>query len=316
RGLRPSRRPPDPCRRRASGRGVRGQRHDGAGLPVRIRAGRRAGAAGHRARRLRRHPAGAFRSPVLDHDASEYRATRRTCCRASARPDRNRCGCERPCIGKRCGPPGDGAGTGGACVLRWPGTSRVRHRTEGEHESLSHQARPSWEGAMKRLATDRPVRSALSIALAGCLLLGSGAAMAQSTGATIRGQVNADSAPAAGATITAVNTATGLRRTVQASPEGRYSLAGLPPGTYRVQVDANGQSASQELTVQVGQTATVDLGVGGLPESGPTGEATTMETVQVTAQAAVETRTSEVASYVSQKQIQALPQNTRNFLAF
>src|SRR5690606_38725113 len=83
-----------------------------------------------------------------------------------------------------------------------------------------------------------------------------------------------------------------------------------------VEVQANGQGASRELTVQVGQTATVDLGVGGLPEAGPAGEATTMETVQVTAQAAVETRTSEVASYVTQKQIQALPQNTRNFLAF
>ena len=169
---------------------------------------------------------------------------------------------------------------------------------------------------MKRLGTKRHARTLLSAALAGCLALGAGAALAQSTGATIRGQVHADSAPAAGATVTAVNTATGLRRTVQASGEGRYTLAGLPPGTYRVEVQANGQGASRELTVQVGQTATVDLGVGGLPEAGPAGEATTMETVQVTAQAAVETRTSEVASYVTQKQIQALPQNTRNFLAF
>src|SRR5690606_35193778 len=169
---------------------------------------------------------------------------------------------------------------------------------------------------MKRIGTDRPARSLLSLALAGCLALGSGAALAQSSAATIRGHVHADSAPAAGATVTAVNTATGLRRSVRVSGEGRYTLAGLPPGTYRVEVDANGQTASRELTVQVGQTATVDLGVGGLPEGAPTGEATTLEAVQVTAQAAVETRTSEVASYVTQKQIQALPQNTRNFLAF
>ncbi len=169
---------------------------------------------------------------------------------------------------------------------------------------------------MKRPGPNRHARSILSAALATCLVLGSGAAIAQSTGATIRGQVNADSAPAAGASVTATNTATGLRRSVQVSAEGRYTLAGLPPGTYRVEVQSGGQSATRELTVQVGQTATVDLSVGGLPETASGGDATTMEAVQVTAEAAVETRTSEVASYVSQKQIQALPQNTRNFLAF
>src|SRR5690606_13668425 len=169
---------------------------------------------------------------------------------------------------------------------------------------------------MKRLGSTRHARSALSAALATCLALGSGAALAQSTGATIRGHVNADSAPAAGASVPAVHTATGLRRSVQVTADGRCSLAGLPPGTYRVEVQADGQSAARELTVQVGQTATVDLAVGGMPETADGAVATTMDTVQVTAQSMVETRTSELASYVSQKQIQALPQNTRNFLAF
>ena len=169
---------------------------------------------------------------------------------------------------------------------------------------------------MKRPGSKRNARTVLSAALATCMVLGSGAALAQSTGATIRGQVNADSAPAAGASVTAVNTATGLRRSVQVSEQGRYTLAGLPPGTYRVEVSAGGQSATRELTVQVGQTATVDLAVGGLPETATAAGTTTMDTVQVTAQSLVETRTSELASYVSQKEIQALPQNTRNFLAF
>src|SRR5690606_2585125 len=46
------------------------------------------------------------------------------------------------------------------------------------------------------------------------------------------------------------------------------------------------------------------------------GEASTLDTVTVTAPVLVETRTSEVATYITPKQIEALPQGTRNFLAF
>ena len=159
-------------------------------------------------------------------------------------------------------------------------------------------------------------RSLLSIALGGCLAIAAPALMAQSTSATIRGQVMVDSAPATEARITAVNTGTGLSRSVGVGSNGSYNLAGLPPGTYRLQVEANGQSTSQTVTVAVGQTATLNLGVGGVAESAPAGEATDLDTVRVTAAALVETKTSEVATYVSQKQIDSLPQNSRNFLAF
>ena len=160
-----------------------------------------------------------------------------------------------------------------------------------------------------------PARKVLTVALAGCMALAAVPAMAQSTSATIRGQVMADSAPAGDAKVTVVNTATGLSRSVQATADGRYAVGGLPPGTYRIQVDANGQSSTRELTVQVGQTATLDLGVGGLPATATPGEATTLDAVQVVG-TAVESRTSEVATYISNKQIESLPQNTRNFLAF
>ena len=161
----------------------------------------------------------------------------------------------------------------------------------------------------------RPARGVLACALAGCMVLGTAPAFAQSTAATIRGQVMADSTPAAQAQVTATNLATGLSRSVQSGANGGYSLAGLPPGTYRIDVEAGGQRSSRNITVQVGQTATLDLGLGGVAETAPGGEATTLDTVQVTAQA-VETRTSEVATYIGNKQIEALPQGTRNFLAF
>lgn len=158
-------------------------------------------------------------------------------------------------------------------------------------------------------------RSLLGCALASCLLVAAPSAFAQSTSATIRGQVNADSAPAADAQVTATNLATGLTRTVRAGANGGYNVAGLPPGTYRLDVTAAGQTNSQTITVAVGQTATVNLGVGGVAEAAPA-DATNLDTVTVTAARMVETKTSEIATYVSQKQIEALPQGSRNFLAF
>ncbi|MCF5973803.1 TonB-dependent receptor, partial [Xanthomonas perforans] len=160
----------------------------------------------------------------------------------------------------------------------------------------------------------RPARKLLSCALASCLLLGAAPAFAQSTAATIRGQVTVDAAPAAQAQVTATNLATGLTRTVQVS-NGGYSVGGLPPGSYRIDVTANGQTSSQNVTVQVGQTATLNLGVGGEPATAAGGNATTLDAVQVKAPPVlVETRTSENATYISNVQIQNLPRATRNFL--
>ena len=167
---------------------------------------------------------------------------------------------------------------------------------------------------MKCQSPARPARKILSLALLSCMAVAA-PALAQSTGATIRGQITADSAPASGATVNVTNTATGLSRTVQSSANGAYSVMGLPPGTYRIQVQSQGRSSSQDLTVQVGQTATLNLGVGGVAESATTGASTTMETVQVVG-TAVETRTPEVATYITNRQIERLPQGTRNFLAF
>ncbi|GAA5072464.1 TonB-dependent receptor [Lysobacter panacisoli] len=140
-------------------------------------------------------------------------------------------------------------------------------------------------------------------------------AFAQSTAATVRGQITVDSAPAAQAEVTATNTATGLTRRVQAS-NGSYNIGGLPPGTYRIDANVNGQTASRTIVVQVGQTATLNLSAGGVAETAPSGPATTVDTVTVTAAPVFETTTPEVATYVSQVQIESLPQSSRNFLAF
>lgn len=153
-----------------------------------------------------------------------------------------------------------------------------------------------------------PVRTLLSCALAGCLAMAAPAVLAQSTAATLRGTVITDAAPAANATVTATNLANGYSSQVQTNGNGGYVLLGLPPGNYRVDVSAGGTTASRMVTLAVGQKASLDLPVGTAT--------TTLGTVTVTGVALPETRTSEIATYVSAKQIEALPQGTRNFLAF
>jgi outer membrane receptor protein involved in Fe transport len=165
--------------------------------------------------------------------------------------------------------------------------------------------------SIPRAGSRRFNRSVLACALAGCMLLGAGPVLAQSTAATLRGQV-ADAS--ADTTITVTNIATGFSRTVKAGADGGYSAAGLPPGSYKVDVVSNGQASSKSVTLAVGQTATLNLG--GDTAAAPAGQATDLGAVKVTAAptSLVETRTSENATYISNVQIQRLPQATRNFL--
>ena len=104
-------------------------------------------------------------------------------------------------------------------------------------------------------------RHALGAALAGCLLLLAAGAQAQSASSTLRGRISAAAAPAPGAEVTVTNTATGLTRSVTADAEGDYIVGGLPPGTYKVDVRADGGVETQTVTLAVAQTATVDIGV-------------------------------------------------------
>jgi outer membrane receptor for ferrienterochelin and colicin len=145
----------------------------------------------------------------------------------------------------------------------------------------------------------------LSVALAGCLLsLAAPSVVAQATGANVRGQATADT------TVTATNTDTGFSRSVQAGAGGRYALIGLPPGTYRIRFESGGETKSRDIVLRIGEAVTVDADTA---QAAPSAD---LDTIVVVGTAVRETKTSEVATYVGQKQIEALPQASRNFLAF
>lgn len=158
---------------------------------------------------------------------------------------------------------------------------------------------------MKHKTSHRhPTRKLLTCALASCLML-SAPAFAQSSNATLRGK-----APA-GAQVTATNVATGATRKVSANADGSYALVGLPPGTYKV--DAG---AGTEQTVTLAVATSVSLNLTGAAAAAPAGDATTLDTVRVTAPPLTEVKTSEVGTNISLKQINTVPQLTRNFLEF
>jgi hypothetical protein len=124
---------------------------------------------------------------------------------------------------------------------------------------------------------------------------------AQTSTGSIRGVV-ADSAgvPLSGAQVIAQNTSTGVPRTASTNARGFYSLAGLTPAPYQITVRHIGNAPVQRpAQLQVGQVLTLDFRLA----------ATTVQLEEVVVQAAStnETQTSEVATNVSQQQIQDLP---------
>ncbi len=141
-----------------------------------------------------------------------------------------------------------------------------------------------------------------TLAAAVVIALAGPGAQAQLSSATIQGQVSSASAPArAGLAVTAVNLANGNSTRTSTRADGSYVLAGLTPGAYELRIE--GQK-SQQITVAVGETATVDLALGG------------QQVVIVGSLQRKGVRNSEVGTSVSTKAIEAMPQVTRNFLSF
>lgn len=169
--------------------------------------------------------------------------------------------------------------------------------------------------------------------LAAALLLGSAMsavavapAYAQEAQASLRGTITG------GATqVAAIEVATGVRRTSEVGVDGSYNFASLRPGTYRLDVTANGRTRSTDtFTLSVAQDARLNFDVAAVS---PTvtgdvrdGEETVAapdpsnisseEDIIVVGRRLVTREGGEVGTDISQRLIEQLPQNNRNFLAF
>src|SRR6266481_4464290 len=145
------------------------------------------------------------------------------------------------------------------------------------------------------------------------LLLGVSMAHAQGVNsASLTGTV-LDPSPAGvkGAKVTVTNVATGSERTAVSDDAGRYNLVGLPPGQYKVSVDGGPNFEvykEDSVVLTVGDSVARDfkLALRGQQQS-----------VVVQAEATnVETTKTEVSDTVTQRRIDNLPINGRNYINF
>lgn len=149
----------------------------------------------------------------------------------------------------------------------------------------------------------------VTLAVAGMLSAFAQGAQAQTTTGTIRGVITAEDGvtPVADAQIMARNPATGVQRGTTSRADGSYTIVGLPPATYELTVRRIGSEArTRTVVVQIGATTIRDFALNPAIAQ--------LATVAVTAAPIIETRTSEVATNVTEAQIEKLPTASRNFL--
>ena len=148
---------------------------------------------------------------------------------------------------------------------------------------------------------------AMAVAL---VFLVAGTAKAQVSTATIKGQVTSGGAAAqAGLSVVAVSKDSGFNYTTLTLQDGSYTITGLPPGEYEIRITApNGIAKSDTISLAVGDTASVDLGL-----TRPEGKAEEIVVVGSRRRKAV--KNSEVGTNVAPVLIEGLPQATHNFLS-
>jgi hypothetical protein len=145
------------------------------------------------------------------------------------------------------------------------------------------------------------------IALVFSMVLLATSAFAQVSGGTLHGHVTDESGAALpGVTVTATNNATGSSRTVVTSADGGYSLPSLPVGTYAVVADLSGFASvtTRDVEVQIATERTLNVTLK---------QAAVKEQITVTAQAPLIETTPAIGTVVSQREIQNLPLNGRQF---
>jgi len=149
-------------------------------------------------------------------------------------------------------------------------------------------------------------RHALAAAVLISTLMLAGQAQAQLSTATLKGQLSSQASPA-GVPVVAINQANGNSYRTRTLVDGSYVLSGLAPGVYDIRVGADASAPAQRITLQVGETAALNLSLGANAQ---------LDRVSIEGSAQRQgVRDSQLGTHVSNKMIESLPQATRNFLS-
>src|SRR5580693_7433388 len=111
----------------------------------------------------------------------------------------------------------------------------------------------------------------------------------------------------AGATVVAVNIATGVKQTTKTEEQGSYAFPVLPVGRYEIDVTADGfkPNKTRSLAIDINAALTVDVTLQVSDQS---------ETVTVSENAAkVETSDTQLGQVIDSKQVTSIPLNGRSY---
>src|SRR5713101_1742505 len=126
--------------------------------------------------------------------------------------------------------------------------------------------------------------------------------------ATLKGTItDQHDALVAGATVTATSIDKGISRTAKTGTEGTYQIPALPPGVFKVEIEAQGfnKIVNEKVLLTVGQSLVYDvkLGAGGMTA-----------TVSITAGTPlIEVERTQQANTISTQQVENLPNAGRAF---
>jgi len=135
-------------------------------------------------------------------------------------------------------------------------------------------------------------------------------AFAQTGRSTVQGKVrDAQGSVVTGATVTLINEGKNINRTQTTNQDGGYVFTAVPPGTYKLEIEASGFKKVSIATVEalVDTPVTVDsqLEVGSISE---------VISVTSNAEAPLNTTDASIGTAFESRRIQALPLNARNVI--